>query len=55
MKPINPDRPKVSLRRITDPKLRCALKEYALNRGTEAQELSLENWEALYAGGPVGV
>jgi len=52
---INPDRPKVSMRRLTDPKLRCALREYALNRGTQAQGVSLANWEALYAGQPVAV
>ena len=54
-KPINPNRPKVSLRRLTDPKLSCALREYELNRGTQAQGVSLANWESLYAGEPVGV
>ena len=38
---FNADRPKVSLRRFTDPKIRLAIKEYILNRGTQAEAVSL--------------
>jgi hypothetical protein len=38
---FNADRPKVSLRRFTDPKTRLAIKEYILNRGTQAEAVSL--------------
>ena len=48
-------RPKVMLRRTQNPKLRCAIKEYELNRGTAAEAISLANLEAIYAGGPVSV
>jgi hypothetical protein len=40
---FNAKRPKVSLRRFTDPKTRLAIAEYILNRGTQAQTVSLEN------------
>jgi len=36
-------RPKVLLRRVTDPTARLAIKEYILNRKTEAEQVSLEN------------
>ena len=38
---FNPYRPKVSLRRFTDPKIRLAIKEYILNRHTAAGIVSL--------------
>jgi hypothetical protein len=38
---FNADRPKVSLRRFTDPKTRLAIKEYILNRKTLAAGVSL--------------
>jgi hypothetical protein len=40
---FNAKRPKVSLRRFTDPKTRLAIAEYILNRGTQAEVVSLEN------------
>jgi hypothetical protein len=40
---FNPNRPKVSLRRFTDAKARLAIAEYILNRGTQAEAVSLEN------------
>lgn len=40
---FNPKRPKVSLRHFTDKTMRLAIQEYILNRGTQAEAVSLEN------------
>ena len=39
---FNPQRPKVSLRRFTDPQVRLAIKSYILNRGTQAEAMALK-------------
>lgn len=49
---FNPKRPKVSLRRFKDVLTRLAIKEYILNRGTQAEGVSLANLESLYGCGP---
>ena len=44
-------RPKVFLRRQTDPIVRLAVKEYILNRGKRAEPVALENlYSALRRG-----
>lgn len=57
---FNPRGPKVSLRRFTDPGIRCEIKSFAMNRKTEAEPKALEyidarlaQFEALYSGSPV--
>jgi len=40
---FNPRRPKVSLRRFLDPAVRLSIVEYRLNRGSQAEQKSLEN------------
>lgn len=52
---FNPKRPKVSLRRFSDPEQRLAIKSYILNRGTEAEEAALAHFEAIYSRKPVGL
>jgi hypothetical protein len=44
-------RPKIALRRATDPKLRLAIQEYRLNRGKTGEAKSLEN---ILANQPLG-
>jgi len=40
---FNPKKPKVSLRRFTDPWDRLAIKQYILNRHSESGPFALEN------------
>ena len=40
---FNPNKPKVSLRRFTDPLHRIAIREFEINRGSEAESVSLKN------------
>ena len=40
---FKPNRPKVFLRRQTDPIVRLAVKEYILNRGRRSEPVALEN------------
>ncbi len=40
---FDPKKPKVSLRRFDDPKIRLAIKTYNLNRHTQAEDKALEN------------
>jgi hypothetical protein len=47
-------RPRIWLRRCR-PEHRPLVREYILNKGTQAEAISLANLEALYAGEPVAV
>ena len=48
---FKPNRPKVFLRRQTDPIVRLAVKEYILNRGKRTESVALENlYRALRRG-----
>ena len=42
-------RPKVFLRRQTDPIVRLAVKEYILNRGKRTEKVALENLQRVLA------
>ena len=48
-------RPRIALRRVKDPELRCAIGEYILNRGTQAEAKSLAAFEAVYSRKPVAI
>lgn len=59
MHTFNPDRPKTAARWFPHRTMVLALGSHALNRGTQAEPLSLEHvmacWEALYSRQPVEV
>jgi hypothetical protein len=42
MNNFNPDKPKVSLRRFTDPLHRLSIKTFMLNKGTQSEAKALE-------------